>query len=757
MAKIWNTSVLIFILFILPFSVFGQEGDRIIKIGVTGNEKIDTGFILNNIKTKEQEPYDLDKLRDDLKNIYRTGFFSDVQIDVKTDEKGKIVTFIVIERPTVRGVYITGNKKIKTADLSGKIKIKAGSVLNTEKIKESLDEIKKHYANQGYYAAKVSYDIDYQEGYEANVRIYIEEPEKAYVRRITFTGNKVFKENKLKDYMKTKEKGIFSWFTGSGILDEDSLEDDRKNIEAFYSDNGYIKAKVGVPEIKLSEDQKSLTLTIPVDEGNLYRIGKIDFTGDVLFSKEEFFKNIKSRTGNIFRSSIYHGDMLSINDMYQDKGYAFCEVSPLTTIEEEDLKVNITYNISKGQEIFINRINLLGNTKTKDKVIRRELTFAEGDRFSAKNIKDSKKWLTNTTYFKDTDFKIIKTEEPDKVNIDLTVEERPTGSISLGVGYSTLEKMILSGVISQDNFLGTGRRVSLSAAFSSISQQFQFSFYEPYIFDKRMGAGFSLFNYTRIFDTYDYKKKGGGLSLSKPLTEDREIRGSVRYRLEATDVTNIDDTASTYIKEQEGTRTTSSMTFALSKMSIDNIMNPSKGENAEVALEIAGGPFSGDNYFVRATAFYGRYIPAGFWDSTFFVKGTIGTIRPYGGKKVPIYENFFVGGLYTIRGFKYGEAGPKDSTGVVVGGKHALYFNTEWIFPIYKPAGIKGVLFYDAGGAFDDSDGFMIKKGYMKATAGFGIRWFSPMGPLRIEVGFNLFPKGDERRNVFDFSIGTQY
>ncbi len=751
----FKTKIAVFmvIFFLLPFVVLAEEQDKIAKISIMGNERIDTGFIMNNIKTKENETYNIDKVRDDMKNIYKTGFFSDVQIDVRDTEKGKDITFVVIERPPIKSILLSGNKKLKTADITDKLKIKTNSVLNIEKIKESMDEIRKFYSSKGYYAAKINYEIDYEEGYEVNVRFMIDEPQKAYVTKIAFTGNKTFKDSNLRDYMRTNEKGMFSWFTGSGILDEEALDDDRKNIEAFYNDNGYVRAKVGVPDIKLSPDGKTISLTLPVEEGSLYKIGSVDFSGDILFDKAAVSKGLNSKTDSTFRSTMFQRDVLMINDIYQDKGYAFCEVSPLTLIDDDTHRVNIVFDIKKNEEIFINRINILGNTKTRDKVVRRELKIAEGDRFSATNLKGSQKKLRNTTYFKNTDFKIIKTDEPDKINTDITVEEKPTGSLNLGVGYSSYDRLVLSGSVSQENFLGTGRKVFLTASMGALTQQFNFSYLEPYIFDLNLHAGLSVFNYGRTMDTYDYNKWGGSMSLIRPFTDD--IKGTVRYRFETTSVTNIDDSASSYIKDQAGTLSTSSVTVGLGKNTIDDILNPHKGINTEVSVEVAGGPFAGDNSFYRIIAFYGKYIPAGFWDSTFFLRGTTGTIQGYGGKEVPVYEKFYVGGLQTVRGFKYGEAGPKDDTGEVIGGKNQLFFNLEWVFPIYKPAGFKGVLFFDAGHAFDDSNGWLFNN--VRTAAGFGVRWFSPLGPIRLELGFNLNPRQDERGSVFDFAMGTQY
>ncbi len=752
--KILATILLSLWILALSTPLFAADAERIAKIEVTGNERIDTAFIMNNVKTKEREAYNLDKLREDMKNIYKTGFFSDVQINVQDTDAGKAVTFVVIERPPIKAIYLSGNKKLKTSDITEKLKIKTNTVLNIERIKESMDEIKKLYSTKGYYATRVSYDIEYGEAYDVTVNFTIDEPAQAYVRKISFTGNKTFKDGKLKDYMRTREKGILSWFTGSGILDDEALEDDRKNLEAFYHDHGYLRVKVGIPDIKISQDGKSISISIPIEEGNVYTIGTVNFEGDIIFDTAVLMRSLKSRTGRTFSSMAYQEDILNLVDLYQDKGYAFCDVTPLTLLDDDARKVNLTFNITKGKEIYFNRINILGNTKTRDKVIRRELNFAEGDRFSATNLKASKKKLKNTTFFKETDMKLVRTEEPDKVNVDLSVEEKPTGSLSLGIGYSTSDNIILTGNVSQENFFGTGRKVYLDAALSSVTQEYRLTFVEPYIFDLNLSTGLSIFDYTRILDTYDYEKKGGSVVLTRPLTDD--IKVGTRYRYEITDVYNISSEATKDIWDQRGTSSTSAVSLSLMKNTIDDVLNPSKGVNSDITVETSGGPFGGSNYFYKVTGFYGQYIPAGFWDSSFFVRGTGGIIRPYGGKELPLYEKFYVGGLNSVRGFRFGEAGPKDINEQVLGAENQLYFNMEWIFPIYKPAGLKGVLFYDAGAGFDGTNLNVIKDS-MRTTAGFGIRWFSPMGPIRLEFGYNLFPKSGDRRSAFDFTIGTQY
>jgi outer membrane protein insertion porin family len=749
--KIWTFVIILLLLSVAPI-LSVEPQDKIAHVDIIGNERVDKGFIANTIRTKENEVFDADKIREDMKNVYKTGFFSDVQIDMKESTEGKIVTFVVVERPPINAIYISGNKNIKTNDIQDKLKIKTNSVLNTEKLRESAEEIRKLYSEKGYYATKVSYSIDYPEGYRAEVRFSIKESEKASIKAITFKGNKHFKDSKLKKVLKTQQAGFFSWITGSGVLEEEGLSDDKRMLEAFYHENGYVRAKISAPEVTLSKDGKKITIAFSIDEGNIYRFGDVSFKGDLLLPANELLPKMKSKKGDVFRSSLFQEDMLTLTDLYQDEGYAFVDVEPLTDVQDDTKTVDIVYSVMKGPEVFFNRINVIGNIKTRDKVVRRELRFAEGERYSASKLKESKRRLRNTNYFKELDLKTVKTDEPDKVNLDVLVEEKPTGSLSMGVGYSSYEQVMLSGSISQENLFGTGRKVSLEATLSGISREFNFSFIEPYLFDKDLSGGINIFNVTRSFDTYDYKSTGGNVSLSRPLTD--HVRTGIKYKFEEVDVKNIADDASTYIKEQAGRKSTSSITLSLSKNSIDDVLNPTKGDIGEASLELAGGPFLGDNEFYKFIGSYGRYIPSRF-GSAFFLRATAGTVRSYSGQDLPVYERFFVGGMNTVRGFKYGEAGPLDETGEVIGAKNELIFNTEWIFPIYQPAGLKGVVFFDAGSGFNDERGFLLEG--IRTGAGFGIRWFSPLGPIRLELGFNLRPKKGERANVFDFMIGRSF
>ncbi len=732
--------------------LLAAEADKIARVDVVGNERIDKGVVLNAVKTKVGDVYDPVKIGEDLKSIYKTGYFGDVMVDVKDIDKGKAVTFVVVERPSVSAIYIVGNKKVKTEDIRDKLKIKTGAVLNLDVAKQSVDEIKKLYASKGYYAAKVSYEIETEEGYKASLRFLIEEPQRAYVRKITFVGNNHIKASKIKAVMRTQEKGWFSWFTGSGTLDEDVIGEDRQQIEAFYHDQGYVRVKVGMPDIKISKDGKTISISIPLEEGDLYKVGKIDFKGDLLVGDPELRKKLKSKTGATFRSSLFQADITSLTDLYQDKGYAFTDIAPLTAINDDEKTVDLLFDIAQGTEVYFNRINIIGNSKTRDKVIRREMKVAEGDLYSSSNLKESKRKLTNTTYFKTVDLKTEKTDDPDLVNLDVLVEEKATGTFSLGVGYSTDEKGMITGGVSQENLFGTGQKAYLNASISSISHLYDFTYVQPYTFDTNISSSFNVFNTERIFTTYRYSGDGGSFTLARPLTD--YLTASLRYGYESDKVSRVESDASSYVQRQAGISTTSSITGALVYNSLDDVLNPMKGTIASVTDQFAGGPLFGDNKFDKLILSYGRYFPWKY-DTTFFLRGTAGTARQYGGVAVPIFDRFFVGGIDSVRGFKYGEAGPLDPvTNDVIGGTNELYFNSEWIYPIYPAAGLKGDIFFDYGKGFNNMSGFLSA---LRPAAGFGMRWYSPFGPIRVELGFNLNRQIGEKGAVFDFSMGRPF
>ncbi len=327
---------------------------------------------------------------------------------------------------------------------------------------------------------------------------------------------------------------------------------------------------------------------------------------------------------------------------------------PLLTINDEDRTVNVVFDMAKGSEVFFNRINIVGNVKTRDKVIRRELKVAEGDLYSSSNLKETKRKLTNTTYFKTIDLKTVKTDEPDLVNLDVLVEEKPTGTFSVGVGYSTYEKAMVTGGISQENILGTGMKVYLNASLSSIAHLYDITLVDPYTFDKNFSTSFNVFNTERIFPAYQYSGDGGSITVSRPLTT--YLTGALSYRYQEMSVTRVEADAGTFLQSQAGTNSTSAIGPSLLYNTIDDVLNPTRGTIASASFEFAGGPLLGTDEFTKYIASYGRYFPY-LYGTTFFLRGTAGSVRPYGGTTVPVWERFYVGGITSVRGLRVRDGG----------------------------------------------------------------------------------------------------
>jgi outer membrane protein insertion porin family len=399
--------------------------------------------------------------------------------------------------------------------------------------------------------------------------------------------------------------------------------------------------------------------------------------------------------------------------------------------------------------VFFERIHITGNTKTRDKVIRREIQAAERELFSLSAVKRSREKLNQLAYFKQVDLSTKKGTDDDKLDMNVRVEEGPTGMFSVGGGYSTMDQFMAMVQISNRNLFGRGQKVSLSAQLGAIAQYYNLSFTEPWLFDTPVSAGGDLYRTQRIYDDYTVKRTGGGIRLGIPLFE--QVRGNTGYVYEIVDLSDVRASASSYIQEQAGVTTTSSISFSLRRDTRDHYLEPSKGSDNTVSLEYAGGPLGGTNFFTRYAANSAWYYTP-FWKMTFMGRGRIGYIQSNEGHLIPLYERYRLGGIYSLRGFKTWSVGPKDSNGEVIGGDKELLFNVEAIFPLIPSIKLKGLLFFDAGNAFDIAENYRMDK--LRTSVGAGVRWISPVGPLRLEWGYNLSPKEGEQRHGWEFTIG---
>ena len=725
-----------------------EKSGIITRITVEGNRRIDDEAILRRVSTKVGEEFSQDRIKDDIHAIYGMGYFDDIMVDLSDYEGGKQLTFIVKEKPLIRSIEFRGNKNIKEERLRETITLKENTILDHMLIKENVQIIKALYSQDGYYLAEVKEEIT---GDDVGVKVIfnINEGDQVKVKRITIIGNRVFSDRKIKKLMTTKEKGLFSFITGSGTFNEYVFEDDLSNIIKYYLDRGYIKAEIKDYRVLLSEDKRWFYITIAIDEGAQYRVGKIDVSGDIIFPKEEILEKFKLSSGDVFSRKKMRKTISALTTMYGDRGYANAEFDPVTNVDEEKKTVDINMKISMNVPVYVERIEISGNTRTRDKVIRRELEFSEGDLYSASALRMSRNNLRRLGYFEEVRIEKSEGSAPDKVKIHIKVKERPTGMITFGMGYSSVDKIVAMASISQSNFMGTGIKLNLSGNVSATSSRYMISFTEPWLFDKPYMGGFDLYNTYRDYPDFSMEKNGGLLRFGFPIHK-RITMGYLTYRYESVEIANVGATTSTLIKEQEGTSTVSSIRASVRHDSRDDFFFPTEGTVATASMEVAGGIIGGNTNYAKYEASAGRYFPMPK-ETTLLTRLTLGYVHSFGGKKVPVYERYFLGGMNSIRGFDTRSIGPKDhTTGEVIGGKSMLILNTEFLFPIFPENHFMGVVFFDAGNSYEGP----IDPSTLKTSIGTGVRWYSPIGPIRLEWGYNLNRKEDEKQSAWGFTIG---
>ena len=742
---------LILLVFSLLIGICAGAEENIDKIIILGNMKVEEGVIRGAIKSREGGPFSVEKIREDLRSIFDLGSFTDVQVDIKSTPRGKEVIFIVVEKPSIKEILIKGNDKVKLDDIKEKMTLTPRSILNLDKVKENSELIRKLYFSKGYYGVKVEYKVDYLETNEAIVTFTVSEGPKGHIQKIVFKGNKKIKASELKKVMTTKRRNILSIITKTGTLDEDVLKNDLQLLTAYYFDHGFLEAKLSEPKIDLSNPKK-IRIEIGIVEGPQYHLGNIDFKGDLLTTKEALFKVLKMKRGDTYSNTAIRREVNALMAKFADQGYAYVEVNPETSTDNKNLLVHLTFEIEKKKSVYYEKIQVVGNTKTRDKVIRRELRVTEGELYNATDMNYSRDRLKRTGYFKEVDFTTSRGSTEEKINLDVKVEESPTGAISFGVGYSTIESVVGSASISDRNLFGLGYSGMLKFSLGLETQSARLSLTDPYFLGYPYSAGFDLYHErVEIFTTYSYKITGGDIRFGKELTDN--IRIDAMYKLENVDVYNVASDASFFIADQQGKRTTSAISLIPSIDTRDDFFNPRRGGKHSLLIEDAGGILGFDSYFVKVLGQSSWFFPLPL-RTTLNIRGQAGIITPYGGKVLPLYEKFFVGGINTVRGFEYGKAGPVDlPTGDPLGSKKMVAFNVEWIFPLSREIGLQGALFFDVGKGFDKfSDITPLRFG-----AGPGIRWYSPFGPIHIDLGFNLNRKRGEKGQVVDFTGGSVF
>ena len=726
--------------------------ERVAQVVVSGNDRIETDAIKRVIQTQEDTVYLNKNIRKDIKSIYAMGYFDDVRATASDTLNGKVVTFEVKEKETVRHIGIRGNRRFDDEEIEGLLGTRTGAIVNVATLQRDVTEIENFYKQEGYHNVKAGYEMDPLPDNRANVDFVIEEGEKAFIRGISFTGNQAYDDDTLKGLMKTSEKGFFSWLTASGDLDRQTLEQDIAKIAAFYHNHGYIQARVGAPNITYEKD--SIFVDIKIEEGPQFSVGEVDIEGDLIHSKEDLIEGLKIRNEQVYNREVVREDLLSLADTYSDNGYAYADISPRINKDMEKHRADITYVINKGPLVYFEKIVITGNTKTRDKVIRRQLKVYEQELFSGKRLKRGTRDLYRLDYFEDVKVNTTQGSAKDKMILNIDVTEKPTGAFSFGGGYSSVDQLFAMASISQRNLFGRGQILNLRGQVGNRTSTYTFSFTEPWLFDIPLSAGIDLYNTETDYDTYDKDSLGGTLRFSYPFWDYTRIYLSYNY--DDADIEDLTEDASSAIREFEGNNITHTVSTSLQRDSRDQIFNPTEGSDNALYIEHAGSPFGGDVGFTKYTADSKWYIPL-FWDTVGAVRGKIGFIHGDSVGKVPTWERFYLGGMGSVRGYDWRDISPRDpETNDEIGGNKMMQFNVEFLFPLVKKSGLRGVLFADAGNAFDNGE--ELRFGDLRQSIGYGFRWYSPIGPIRLEYGYILDDKeGQKGEGGWEFSMGMAF
>lgn len=746
---IWTAAVIGF--FILAACPAAAE-IHVKEVRIAGNQRIEDEAIRRVIETRAGGVYDEKQLSRDLEAVYRMGYFDDVRVAVERQADGNIVIFTVEEKPTLRRIEIVGNRILEEEQIRENIDISSGAILNIYRIKRNIKAIESLYEEKNYHNTNIDYEIQNLDHNQADVKFIIKEGQKVLIREIRIEGNHAYTDKALKKIMKTSEKGFFSWLTSSGDLDMQTLEQDVIRIESHYQNNGYADARVAEPEMRYEGDW--IYITIKIHEGPRYEMGTVGFEGELIMPAGELRGKIAVDDQAYYNRDVLRNDVITIHDAYADQGYARADVHPEIQRRKDTNVIDIVFHLKKNQPVYFEKIIIEGNTKTRDKVIRRELQVYEQEKYSASRLKRSVRNLHRLDYFEDVNIQTYPGSSENQMILNIDVKEKATGSFSFGAGYSAVEKLYVMGSVSERNFLGRGQKVELRLQAGSESREFRFLFTEPWLFDIPLSATVEAYNWEHDYDDYNRDSKGGLVRFGYPLFD--YTRGYFSYGYDVSEIEDISEDYTHLI--EEGRHTESSVTASIIYDSRDRVINPTEGSRHLLSLQYAG--LGGDVGFVKTIAEAGKYFPL-IWDTVGFLHAEGGYVWEVGDMYLPDYEKFYLGGINSLRGFDWRDVSAFDSEGNRIGGEKYVQFNVEFIFPLIEKAGLKGVLFYDTGNVFKESQG--IDLGNLRESAGFGIRWYSPLGPIRLERGYILDRKKNaegeyiEESGRWEFAIGGAF
>ncbi|MEC4684632.1 MAG: outer membrane protein assembly factor BamA [Nitrospirota bacterium] len=723
-----------------------QEAPIVKVIEIKGMKRVDEGAIRKRLSQKAGQPLAEDNISKDIKSIYKMGYFEDVRVEAEPFEGGLKIIYIVKEKPTIVKVGFQGNREYDDDKLREQITITSGAIEDATLIRDNVHRLRVFYEGEGYWLAGIVPVVRKITENEVSLTFLIKEGEKVKIKEIRIKGNQALSDREIKKVMQTKSWGLLSFITSAGYYKESEMKADIERIRNLYYDNGYLNVVVSGPETKLTPDRTGMIVSLTISEGPQYRVSTIRFAGNKAYDDKTLMAFFPLRSGEVFSRKKLREGIRKITDFYSEKGYALASAEPDIVPDEKAHKVSIIMNIDEGDIFRVGRIEISGNSRTKDKVIRREMRLDEGDIFNSKLLRRSYERINNLNFFETVDLVPKPEVEKKVIDIDIKVKEKATGFLSIGGGYSTVDRLVAMLDLTQGNLFGTGRYIKLKGEFGGRSTFYEISYKDPWFLDRPVSLTLSAYNTERDYIGYNKKATGGSVGFGKRFND--YWSSSLGYRYEQVTIFNVSEDASNIIKEQIGTNITSSITPAVVRDSRDNYLDPSNGSRNSLFVTYSG--LGGDNYFVKGLLDSKWFFPVG--ETTVSLRGRVGYASGLFDRKLPLYERFYVGGMYTIRGLDFGEGGPRDENGDVIGGTKELLFNAEYIVPLLDEIRLKGVVFFDLGRAYGSSETFGSDLRY---TTGAGIRWVSPIGPIRIEYGYNIDRRDDESTGRIEFAFGS--
>ncbi|HJM92609.1 MAG: outer membrane protein assembly factor BamA [Alphaproteobacteria bacterium] len=740
---------------VLAQSVSAASSATVARIDVKGNQRIEALTVQSYMTIGAGDPFDARQVDQSLKALFATGLFADIAIR----RQGNILVVDLVENPIINQLAFEGNKRVEDDALEQEVQLRPRIVYTRSRVQADVQRILQIYRRSGRYAASVEPKIIQLEQNRVDLIFEINEGPVTGIRRIDIIGNKKFDDGKLRRTIATKETRWYRFFSSDDNYDPDRVTLDRELLRKFYLERGYADFRVLSAVAELTHERSNFFLTFTVEEGELYKFGKIELATTLRDLDAETLRGSLTITeGETYNAEAIEKSIEKLNFAVGARGYAFVDIRPRVKRLRDQRLIELVLQINEGPRVYIDRISINGNTRTLDKVIRREMRLVEGDAFNTAKLRRSRQQIRRLGFFDKVDVAQAPGEAPDKVVIDIDVQERSTGELSFGLGISTTETVVGDVSIRERNLLGKAQDLKLSLGLSAKRQQVDLSFTEPYFLDRHVSAGFDIFSLKedqQDRSSFDEKSNGFSLRSRFPITEN--LKQGLRYTLREDTIENIDNDTSSFIRVDAGDYVTSAISYGLTYDTRDDIFLPTTGIIIGGSQELAG--LGGDVQFIRSTAKLSYFYP--------FTQDMVANAALKGGhilgldQDVRVLNRFFLGGD-NFRGFETGGLGPRDSsTDDAIGGNTYFVATGEMRFPIGLPNdfGILGRAFTEVGTLLDPdvSGANLLDSNGPRVSIGVGVSWRSPFGPIRVDLAQAVVKENFDKEELFRFSFGTRF